>query len=210
MNNPWEEISLDNYEKHMSLNSVKQLQALDRIMKDQWEAYPVKTVMLLGIAGGNGLRHIRDRQFDAVYGVDINRDYLNTVKKRYDHLSGILQCLHLDLMKDADKLPGAEYVIADLLIEYIGYPAFRNVIRQVSPRYVSCVIQINSDEEQWVSESPYIHAFDGLDAVHHQIDETGLTRTMEEAGFAGVFQGTEALPNGKKLLRLDFSREEWD
>jgi hypothetical protein len=34
MSNPWEEISLDDYEKHMSLDSVRQLQALDSIMEE--------------------------------------------------------------------------------------------------------------------------------------------------------------------------------
>ena len=29
MNNPWEEISLDDYENHMSLDSVKQLQTMN-------------------------------------------------------------------------------------------------------------------------------------------------------------------------------------
>ena len=38
--NPWETISLDDYEKHMSLDSVKQLQKMNTIMKDQFEAYP--------------------------------------------------------------------------------------------------------------------------------------------------------------------------
>ena len=56
MSNPWEEISLDDYESHMSLDSVKQLQALDLIMKDQFDAYHVETAMILGVAGGNGLK----------------------------------------------------------------------------------------------------------------------------------------------------------
>ena len=34
MNNPWEEIKLDDYEKHMSLDSVKQLQTMNKMMKD--------------------------------------------------------------------------------------------------------------------------------------------------------------------------------
>ena len=34
MPNPWKEISLDDYEKHMSLDSVRQLQALDPIMEE--------------------------------------------------------------------------------------------------------------------------------------------------------------------------------
>lgn len=51
MSNPWEEISLDDYEKHMSLDSVRQLQALDSIMKEQFAAYPVETAAVLGVAG---------------------------------------------------------------------------------------------------------------------------------------------------------------
>ena len=37
MNNPWEDIKLDDYEKHMSLDSVKQLQAMNAIMKEQFD-----------------------------------------------------------------------------------------------------------------------------------------------------------------------------
>ena len=57
MKNPWEEISLDDYEKHMSLNSVMQLQTMNSIMKDQLEDYPVETAAVLGLAGGNGLEN---------------------------------------------------------------------------------------------------------------------------------------------------------
>ena len=51
-------------------------------------------------------------------------------------------------------------VIANLLIEYIGYDCFQKAIVQTSPKYVSCIIQINM-EDSWVSDSPYLHAFDG-------------------------------------------------
>ena len=56
--NPWETISLSDYENHMSLDSVKQLQAMDEMMKTQFEGYPVTTAMIFGIAGGNGLEHV--------------------------------------------------------------------------------------------------------------------------------------------------------
>lgn len=36
MANPWEEIKLDDYENHMSLDSVKQLQTMNMIMKSQF------------------------------------------------------------------------------------------------------------------------------------------------------------------------------
>lgn len=77
MKNPWEEIDLEIYESHMRLDSVMQLQAMNAIMKKQLEAYPAATAMILGVAGGNGLEHIRRGKYHTVYGVDINADYLS-------------------------------------------------------------------------------------------------------------------------------------
>ena len=208
MSNPWEEISLDDYEKHMSLDSVRQLQALDSIMKEQFAAYPVETAAVLGVAGGNGLEHIATDKFRTVYGVDINADYLRAVSQRYTQLSGVLKCLRIDLINEAEKLPHAQLLIANLLIEYIGYGAFQRAVLQTAPRYVSCVIQINTDVEQWVSESPYLRAFDRLDEVHHQMEEKALTAAMEEIGYSVILQESYPLPNGKALVRLDFERNE--
>lgn len=39
MKNPWEEIPLSDYEDHMKLNSVMQLQALNKMMECQFNAY---------------------------------------------------------------------------------------------------------------------------------------------------------------------------
>ena len=208
MSNPWEEISLDDYEKHMSLGSVRQLQAMNSIMQEQINTYPAETAMILGIAGGNGLEHVRPEKFRKVYGVDINAGYLRAVSERYTELSDVLECLHIDLMNEAEKLPQAQLLIANLLIEYIGYGAFQKAVLQTAPEYVSCVIQINTDTEQWVSESPYLHAFDRLDEVHHQMEEKALMAAMDEIGYSLILQKSEPLPNGKSLVRLDFKRNE--
>ena len=204
MSNPWEEISLNDYENHMSLDSVKQLQIMNSIMKEQFEAYPVSTAMVLGVAGGNGLEHIRQDKYRTVYGVDINEDYLRIVSERYAHLSDVLKCLKIDLICYADQLPGAQLLIANLLIEYIGYDAFQRVVCKVNPEYVSCLIQINVDDKQWVSDSPYFHAFDGLDEVYHQMDEKSLLTKMQEIGYKDILQSRIPLPNGKAFIRMDF------
>lgn len=127
--NPWELITLSDYENHMSLDSVKQLQALNSMMKEQFEAYPVDTVMILGVAGGNGLEHIDTGKYRKVYGIDINDEYLKAVPERYSDLSGVLECFRIDLMTETDNLPQAKLVIANLLIEYIGYTSFQNAVR---------------------------------------------------------------------------------
>ena len=207
MKNPWEEISLDDYENHMSLDSVKQLQALNVLMKEQFDAYPVHTAMVLGVAGGNGIEHARPEKYRAVYCVDINEAYLQAVRERYAGKPAV-QCLRADLTEEADRLPDAELVIANLLIEYIGYPAFISVIRKVNPEYVSCVIQINRDGNTWVSDSPYLHVFDGLDTIHHPIEEGALTAAMNEIGYERILQSSTELPNGKALARLDYRKKE--
>ena len=204
MTNPWEEISLSDYENHMKLDSVMQLQNLNQMMKDQFSAYPVRSVMVLGIAGGNGLEHIDNNKFEKVYGVDINREYLAAVTRRYSDISNILECIQLNLIEEADKLPKAELLIANLLIEYIGYDCFQKAVKQVQPQYISCIIQININDK-WVSDSPYIHVFDGLDEVHHQVEEDLLIQTLDNIGYKKIAQIESPLPNGKKLVQIDFA-----
>lgn len=207
MSNPWEDISLSDYENHMSLDSVKQLQAMNSIMQDQFGDYPVDTAMVLGIAGGNGLEHVSKEKLKTVYGVDINADYLKAVEARYSGLEGVLKCIKADIINECDKLPEAQLVIANLLIEYIGYEAFMKAMMRVRPLYISCVIQINIDEHQWVSDSPYLHAFDRLDEVHCQMEENELTSVLESIGYKKILSESNPLPNGKALLRLDFELE---
>lgn len=206
MKNPWEEISLDDYENHMSLDSVNQLQTMNAIMKAQFEDYQTETAMILGIAGGNGLEHIRTEKYKAVYGIDINEGYLEKIRERYPMLGNVLRLMCLDLTSEADRLPKAELAIANLLVEYIGYQAFVEAIRQICPRYVSCVIQINGEAEKWVSESPYLHAFDRLDEIHHQMEENALEGEMNKIGYVCKSKSASSLPNGKKLLRIDFAK----
>lgn len=204
MKNPWEEISLDDYENHMKLDSVQQLQTMNTMMKEQFFQYPVKSIMVLGIAGGNGLEHINS-QFEKVYGVDINREYLEECRKRYPKLEGILELLCVDLMTDIQQLVHADLVVANLLMEYIGYECFQKVILKVKPQYVSCIIQINTDTS-FVSDSPYLHVFDDLDRVHHQMEEQPLIDAMKNIGYQVELQSEGPLPNGKKLVRLDFQK----
>lgn len=114
--------------------------------------------MVLGIAGGNGLEHIDKNKYQKVYGIDINTEYLKAVEERYSDISEILECIQVNLIDETSKLPNAELLVANLLIEYIGYDGFQRQLSTFAPKYVSCIIQINIDDS-WVSDSPYIHVF---------------------------------------------------
>lgn len=182
MSNPWEEIDLNDYENHMSLENVFQLQTMNQMMKEQFYTYPVKSVMILGIAGGNGLEHINKQILDKVYGVDVNESYLSACENRYPGLEGVLETIHADLTKNADSLPCTDLLAANLFIEYIGYKCFQEVVCRVNAKTVSCIIQVNTDVS-FVSNSPYTHTFDRLDEVRHQMDENTRTNAMGEIGY---------------------------
>lgn len=203
MENPWKSIKLSDYENHMKLDSVMQLQTLNVMMKKQLSAYPADSVMILGVAGGNGLEHIDAGKYSVVYGVDVNCEYLREVEKRYQNLNGILKCLCADLTADISELPAADLVIANLLIEYIGYECFQRVVKQVKPKYVSSGIQINTGKE-FVSDSPYLYSFDGLNSVHCQMDTDKLISVMGDIGYKAVSEIEYPLPNVKKLVQIDF------
>lgn len=81
------------------------------MMKSQFDTYSVKSVMVLGAARGNGLRHIDKNTFENVYGVDINRNYLRECEKRYPELQEVLKTVCVDLTKDVSGLPNGKKLV---------------------------------------------------------------------------------------------------
>lgn len=205
MENPWKHIRLDDYENHMRLDSVLQLQALNDMMRGQLRRYAVPTVMILGVAGGNGLCHIRENNFQTVYGVDINPAYLAACRARYASLQNIFQPVEADLSDPDAALPHAGLVIADLLVEYIGCEAFCRAVLKVGPTYLSCIIQRDAGPG-FVSDSPYLPVLGCLEGIHHRIEADRLTDSVQTIGYHPVFTAERTLPNGKKLVWLDYSK----
>jgi len=204
LTNPWENIDLNIYEKHMSLNTVGQLPLLNKIMKSQLN-YSVHSVAIWGIAGGNGLEHISCNNFDFIHGIDINQKYLDVIKDKYSNLT----CLHLeklDLYDLSIDLPSVDLVIANLLIEYIGLDNFIKQIAKNSPKYLSCVIQKNNVND-FVSDSIYLNDF--KDIIHSTIERNILINKLNEVNFNIILEKIYNLPNNKEFIRLDFENEKY-
>ncbi len=206
MENPWKEVALGDYESHMALGGVYQLQTLDNIMHSQFEAYTVLSVAILGIAGGNGLGNLESiPSIKNIYGIDINPDYLKASQDRAILLGNRYHTINVDVNDDISSLPSAELVIANLFIEYVGYTNFAKAINNMAPKYVSCVIQIDP-EDSYVSDSPYSDKLSVLDSVHRAINEETLTSELSEIGYTKTLQHPSNLPNKKVLLRLDYQK----
>ncbi len=203
MSNPWGDISLEDYENHMKLDSVYQIQTLSKMMRKQFYTYGVKDIMVLGIAGGNGLEHIDLNIIKRVYGVDVNNKYLIKCAERFPELENVFVPFCVDFTDKDIAFPCTEMVIANLFAEYVGVDCFSERIAEIGPKYVSVIIQVD-EGESFVSDSPYIRSFDGLESIHCQIDKDELIKSLKNISYIKIFEKSERLPNFKHLVRLDF------
>jgi hypothetical protein len=129
----------------MSDARVGQLQRLHDITGEQLAAYPSRTIAVLGIAGGNGLDLIDPQTTDAVYGYDINRDYLDACEARYRSTLGDRLHLTETSIDRSVRIERVDLLLANLIIEYVGaeeFVAFA-AANSRSIAVLSCVIQRN-------------------------------------------------------------------
>lgn len=190
----------------MGLCGIEQLQTLNRIMKNQWTICPgaVKAAVL-GIAGGNGLEHCGP-DWDIIYGIDVNAEYLQECGRRFfPSLGSHLQLIEADISRPDTRLPKVELLIADLVIEYIGTEIFCGKAAETQAECISCVIQATTNSE-FVSESPYQSEFEEIGLLHHDIHESELAKDFQQHGYHRVAREVVDLPNGKQLIRLDYRK----
>ncbi|MEW2268135.1 hypothetical protein [Streptomyces sp. NPDC047868] len=202
---PWRGIDLDVYEQHMGDPGVGQLQRLREITGEQLAAYPFRAIGVLGVAGGNGLDLIDPETTDAVYGYDINPEYLAACETRYrDRLGDRLRLIETSIDRSV-RIERVDLLIANLIVEYVGaeeFVAFAAANAR-SIGVLSCVIQHN-DKAGFVSSTNHSSSFDALASVSSDIDPEALAAAMSDAGFAALDHREYPLPNGKTLVRQDF------
>jgi hypothetical protein len=203
MSNPWEAVPLAAYEAHMAAPHVGQLQALSDITRRQLKRHMPQTLCVLGVAGGNGLEHVDAEITEKVYAVDISAEYLGACAQRFAALGDRLSLLRMDLCDEACRLPESDLVIANLVIEYTGVEAFARLIAAARPAAVCCAVQASCGAA-FVSETPCADALKRIGGIHQDIDPAALTAAMERIGYRQGFREEVALPNGKKLVCIDF------
>jgi len=207
MSNPWEEIDLTIYEKHMSSAEVYQLQLLNEITREQLMDNEQTYVAILGVAGGNGLDNIDISRTKKVYAVDINKNYLNLCRERYEFMGDTLELLCMDLTGDEAVLPFTNLLICNLIVEYIGEGKFVAAIERnkSNVEVISCVIQKNNNNS-FVSASEHNSHFDPILSIHHDVEENKLRNLFSSIEFECIKSKEYLLPNGKLFIRMDFTK----
>ncbi len=208
MSNPWLTVPLSEYERHMSSVEVQQLGALSDLFAEVIGRCRPLSVAILGIAGGNGLDHIDSSITARVVGLDLNPLYLEAVRDRYAHLSGLeLHCA--DLSEQQFQSEPVEFVHAALIFEHAGTGScFENAISMIVPGgTLSAVLQLPTEGGQTVGASQF-SSIQNLRSRFSLISPAWLRESLAGRKFRLIHQTTRALPAGKGFWMGIFSAPE--
>jgi predicted TPR repeat methyltransferase len=201
---PWNEIPLEDYENHMSHNSVGQLEVLNSLTKKYLSKIKPKTCLFLGVAGGNGLEHIDNSITQNVLGIDINQNYLDKAKERYEELITSLELINFDITTDTKRFCKADFIWAGLVLEYTGIDKTLEFSINNLQTKGSLIVSIQSNNGvQSVSQSG-IESVQKVGSIFQLIDPEVLVCKAIEKGLKLAENEESIFPNGKSLKTFHF------
>ena len=205
MENVWNKIPLEDYELHMQHESVGQLHLLNNLTKKYLEKLSPKTVVFLGIAGGNGLEHIDNSVTDQVFGIDINQNYLDETKKRFKDRIPNLHLINIDISSEkTEEITKANLIWAALIFEYVEIDTCFKFINSIilENGYLIVTIQENNGVSS-VSQTG-IETIKSAGQIFKLISENDLVSSANKFGFCKIDFEENILPNGKSLKTYTF------
>jgi Methyltransferase domain len=199
MSNIWEKVPLEDYEKHMSHQTVGQQQLLSKLTREYLERLTPKTTMFLGVSGGNGLEHIDNTITDKVYGIDINNEYLLKTKIRFENRIADLELINIDISATSTKIARVDFIWAALILEYVEMgDCFKFIINNIQDNgHVVVTIQVNNGVSA-ISKTG-VQTVKMVGQIFKPVDSKDLLILADRYGFAVIQHEENLLPNGKIL-----------
>lgn len=203
-NNPWNEIPLEDYEKHMSHNSVGQLETLNSLTKKYLNKTEPKECLFLGIAGGNGLEHIDNTITQNVIGIDINQDYLNKAKERYGEKINSLKLINYDITTNTEVFCKADFIWAGLVLEYTGIDKSLEFSIDNLQIDGNLIVSIQSNNGVQSVSLSGIESVQKVGSIFQLINPEILVEKAIKSGLKLIENEESFLPNGKSLKTFHF------
>jgi trans-aconitate methyltransferase len=99
------------------------------------------SVAILGCAGGNGFERLIDTSVSRVVGVDINPQYIEEARQRYDGRVPGLKLLVGDIQTSAWLFEPVDFIYAALVFEYVDVARTMSVLRRhCNPKGILAVL----------------------------------------------------------------------
>jgi ubiquinone/menaquinone biosynthesis C-methylase UbiE len=203
MRNPWLDIPLTDYERHMALPTVGQ----SRLIADQLETlvrtYSPGSVAILGCAGGNGFDRLIGTSVARVVGVDINPEYIEQARQRYEGRISGLELYVADVESSGALFNPVDLIYVALVFEYVDLAQTMSALRRhCTPDGALAVLtQLPHETTANVSPSPYV-SLQLLAPRIRLLSEDELQRQARQVGFVPEHSRALLSPGGKRF-RLD-------
>jgi len=204
--NAWNNVPLEDYERHMKHETVAQSQLLNSLTGKYLQKYTPANALFLGISGGNGLEHIDPINTKTVYGIDVNQSYLDEAKKRYDEKISNLVLVNADISNSNDSFVKAEFIWAALIFEYMDIESGLKFIAQNSSENGKLIVTIQSNNGNQSVSQTGVESIKSIKDLFKIVDSQRLHSFASEIGFKLIGSEENVLPNGKCLLTYEFIR----
>lgn len=198
MNNPWLSIPASDYEGHMSLPQVDQLSFLGNVFKRTLAEYDSSSVLYLGCATGNGLEYISNEKTHKLTAIDINPEYLEIVRNRYQVILPDLETIEADLNDYQGNDQQYALIFAGLIFEYLSPERLLGNISNWLEKegIVVVVLQLQDKYKMNVSETPY-SSLTLLEPIMNLISGQEIKQMAKESGLTELKGESVTLDSGK-------------
>jgi Methyltransferase domain len=201
---PWLEIPLDDYEQHMSLESVGQAQMLAVRLALLILRLRPTSIALFGCAGGNGLDRIEPGQVARVVAVDINPQYTEAAAERYAGRFTEFEIMCADVQSPTLHFAPVDLCYAGLLFEYVDLGSTMGTLERSCCTGGTLATLLQLPSERLVSPSPY-RSLDRLADAMRLIAPAELAAAAAVVGFAPDTSEIIRLSSGKSFCMQTFT-----
>lgn len=203
--NPWLDIPLCDYERHMASPEIAQARMLADQLALAVEENKPRSLALIGCAGGNGLETLIGGPTQRIVGIDINPHYVEITRSRFSKYFSQLEVYADDIGNLRSKIVPVELIVAALILEYVDMASAINTMKNLCVPDGKLVILLQNPAEkiQPVSPSPCTNL--EILAPFMRLKKAGdVVSSCQAAGFALLASHQIALESGKRFSILTF------
>jgi SAM-dependent methyltransferase len=206
MTNPWLTISYSDYENHML--EVGQTQILSKLTDYYLKEYKPTSFVLIGCATGNGLEHVDSEITKNVFAVDINADFLEQTKIRFENKIQNLTICCIDLQNDKLCFSNIDLVFCGLILEYVEPEKVLRNICEIMNEHGKIVIIIQENKQtSFVTKTKY-KSLRSLTNFANEISEKRISSICENINLKIVHKLEIQLNDKKSFIVLAFEKNE--
>lgn len=202
MINPWLEIPHSDYENHM--REIGQKQVLSRLTEYYLDKYQPSNFALLGCSTGNGLEHVDSKITKTVFAIDINPEYLEITRKRFQNKIKNLNTLHLDIASEELPFSNIDLLIGGLILEYVEpVKALKKIVQTLNKNGVLAIIIQKNKNTTSVSKTQY-RSLENLSGIFKEVDETKINKFLASFNLKVEKREEITLTENKSFISLEY------